>query len=182
MTAVAAVIVELYENSGMTPQQIAEDQGLEILAVKATLAAHSDVFRRHVTEEVSKVVRAEVVEGGKEEVLKDVESGEIVEQEVVAPVSESKDLVHSFTNDEMAEIKNTMQMIMRDGDNDAVRLKAAVYLNEEATGRNEKRITSAAEAGKLNVLLLSDVMKRAHAAVNRSRAMKVIKPAVELTV
>ncbi len=178
MTAVAQVIVELYENSGMTPQQIAEDQGLETLAVKATLAAHSELFRRQVTEEVSQVVRAEVVEGKTEEVVKDIETGEVVE----APVKAEPELVHTFTNDEMAEIKNTMQMIMRDGDNDAVRLKAAVYLNEEATGRNEKRISSAAEAGKLNVLLLSDVMKRAHAAVNKSRAMKVIKPAVELTV
>lgn len=166
----ATTIVELYENAGMSPQQIAEDQSLEILAVKATLAAHSELFRNAVAEQTSKVISAEMGVEVPEAQAVDLEGAQVVEAG-----SEKREAEERFTKEEIDDIKRTMFTIMRDGENDSVRLKAAIYLNEESTGRNERRISSAAEAGKLNVLMISDIMRKAKAAVNRVREKRTEK-------
>lgn len=41
-------IVVSYEQHGMTPDEIAEDQGLECAAVKAALSQHSSIYRKDV--------------------------------------------------------------------------------------------------------------------------------------
>lgn len=44
-------IVVSYEQHGMTPDEIAEDQGLECAAVKAALSQHSSIYRKDVDHE-----------------------------------------------------------------------------------------------------------------------------------
>jgi hypothetical protein len=50
MTCTAAQIVTLYEDVGMSPEQIAEDQDMSIEVIKLALSQHSRVYRNALIE------------------------------------------------------------------------------------------------------------------------------------
>jgi hypothetical protein len=160
VTAVATTVLELYRQGVKIPD-IASDQELEISVIKALLAAHCEEYRIAVEDEANKVIAAEMGVGENQ-----VQASEEPEKKLSNRPSDNSSL--AITDTEMLHIKRTMFTIMDESDNDSVRLKAAIYLSEEGLGRNERRIASAAEAGKLNPLMLNEVMKRANAALQRA--------------
>lgn len=110
MTAANISIIEAYETLGMTPEQIAETQGYDIVAIKTVLMQFSRVFRES-TEEASK-----------------------------DSLSKEEASCEHLTKDEIEEAYRTFVDTMRYAEDDKhLKFKAACRIVDEGKGRLDKK-------------------------------------------
>ena len=125
MNALEQDIVDLYENQDMSVNDIVHelnDTDITDVAVKMVLSVHSHKFQLETVEEAKRL-------NGKN--TKTI-SANSTEQQMRNP-----NLVNSV---DKKQIFQTLLTLMNQSDNDMVRVRAAIYLNEEVSGRNEKRV------------------------------------------
>lgn len=124
----------MHEDLGMTPEQISEDGGIELVLVKSVLASIDPVFAKTIEEDIS--------------------------------------------DGEYKQFLSTYKNLALGTDNPNVQERSLRWLMEEKKGRNEARIKSLQEMGKVNVLLLQQAFEQAKFA--EQRALGNCKPIIEL--
>lgn len=128
-----------YRELKLTPEQIASDFGYELAAVKLSLAKTCPEI---------------------------VETKRVVPEFGMTAVKVEEPL---FTGDHLKLARDTILNLAAESDVDAVKLKAAIFVINEAKGRNDVKALVDATAGS-NVALINDIMQRAREAMNRTRA------------
>ena len=129
-TATDAQIKTLFELEGLKPEDIATGMGMEVEAVRHSLACNSVEFRKQLKQD---------------DVLFTKSDAELAAQVI-------KNLLHS--------------------DIDAVRLKAARFTIDEHKGRND--VKNVQTNLNININLLSDSIRKAKAALGRTRELKQV--------
>lgn len=124
-----ASIVESFDTLGMSPDEIALDRGLDIVAVKAALAQSSKKYRS---------------------VLASAGASE-----------EEKDPTLDFTNDDLRDANDAIVRLMKHGEDEGLRLKAAIYVRDDKKGRKE--IVKAIGGNQFNLFQFNDALRSAKA-------------------
>lgn len=120
-----------YEEQGMSPETIAEDRDLDIIAVKAGLCQISPKYRKDAA-----------IEGDSEDGL-------------------------NFTNDELRSVNETILSLAVGAEDEATRLRAAIYVRDDKKGRKE--IMRAVQQNTFNILDFNSMQKSAREQANRIR-------------
>lgn len=137
MTAANSQIITAYDELKMTEEQISEELGYDLAAVKMILLKHSaDYGDKSMSKFTSKESEAES-----------------------APM---------FSADEVQLAKDSIVTLARESEMENVRLKASEFIINEYKGRNDP-IKNLSE-GNFNVLIISEHMSRARAAMARAKA------------
>lgn len=150
MNALEQDIVAMYDEQDMSVEDIAcelSDEQLSPTAIKYVLSVHSHKFQKETVEEAKK--------------LSNTKSASIDSQKPLNP-----NLVNQV---DKKQIMQTLITLMNQSDNDMVRARAAIYLNEEITGRNEKRVKmNNLPDVQMNIRALNDQ-------INKARELVMIK-------
>ena len=138
MTAINQGIITAYEVCGLSPEEIAAQEDLEVESVKAVLLQFSVQYRKSFT-----AVTAVAIEKGE-----DVTLG--------APDPEPE-----ITEVEYKAMWDAYKQLAMYSEVDSVRERALRFALEEKKGRNSARIRAlAGVSGNKNVLLLNQVLKK----------------------
>lgn len=87
----------------------------------------------------------------------------------------------SFSPEEKEDILGVLKNLALSSDNEAVRVRAAIYLHEEIKGRNEARvIKNAPPRININILAINDTIRKARETLEESKRLKGVQDAVEL--
>lgn len=127
-----------YEGLQMTPEEIANDRNLDVVAVKASLYTVSSLFRKNAENE----------------------------QQALAVVNSTINPKTGFTGEEVERVRRRILDIAIGSDNEGVALKAAIYINDESHGRHD--VVSAVRGLNFNVLDFNSMLRAADDAVNRA--------------
>ena len=130
MNAVCIQVVELYESSGLSINDIASELNLEVEAVKTCLIQHSSVYNKSL-----------------------------------------KSSEETFTDSEYLLAKSAIANSVF-ADDEAVRLRAAVFIVNEKKGRNDM-IKNLKSAGNTNILIINQQMSRAKKALEKSKSKMI---------
>jgi hypothetical protein len=144
MNTFEADIVNMYDEQDMSVEDIgAELNGeLDPAAIKLLLSQHSHRFQKATVEAAKK---------GKV-------NGAVATTVPGAPAQNPDFLNES----DKAKIRRTFMTLLDHSENDMVRARIAIYLHEEATGRNERRIKANTLPNiQLNVLALNQEIAKA---------------------
>jgi len=137
MTAGNLQIVHLFENLQLSPEEIASNLELELGAVLLSLSAESSKYRREMAvEQKSK--------------------GEIVKEEDV----------QLFNTADVSDAAAVIANLMRDSEDEHVRMRAAKFVVNEGKGRND---TKAVKNLNVSVNYINEQMQRARAAKDRAK-------------
>ena len=141
MNALESEIVDMYDTDDMSVSAICEELNSEIdpTAIKMILSTHSRRFQKETVEEAKRM------------------SGKIPTDTKEKPAN-----FNLISAVEQKQIMQTLITLMNQSDNDMVRARAAIYLNEELTGRNEKRVKNHAVPDMhMNIRALNEQILRA---------------------
>jgi len=138
VTAANQQIITAYEELGLSPEQISEDQELDIVAVKSVLMQGSALYRRACK---------------KDETLCFDDAQEKLALDVIYQIAAG----HTEADD------NT-------------RLRAAMYIRNDR--RNRLDVVKQQAGLNINVIMMQDQMKKAIAAIQRSKG-EVVNPKPE---
>lgn len=122
MNNLEADIISLYEDEGMSVEDIgAELSDIDSAAIKMCLAQFSQKYRNIVVKKaIDKPTNTIVTTNSAP--IGSIHNGDLLDVT------------------ERMRVKKVMMQLLDHSDNDGVRAKIAIYLNEEVTGRNEKRV------------------------------------------
>lgn len=141
MTAVNQTIVTAYEVCGLSPEEIAAQEDLEVESVKAVLLQFSMDYRKNTTAVAVTTIKPSVEE--------DTEEPTTVDPEPEISPEEYKTMWDAY------------KQLALYSEVDAVRERALRFALEEKKGRNSARIRALAGAsGNKNVLLLNQVLRK----------------------
>lgn len=124
-----ASIVESFETLDMSPSQIAEDRGMDIVAVKAALSQSSKKYRA-------------LVAGSNQE-------GEAAE----------KDPTLDFDNDDLRTANEVIRHLAKHGEDEHLRLKAAMYIRDDKKGRKE--VVKVVGSNQFNIFQFNEQLRAA---------------------
>lgn len=143
-------IVTAYEECGMSPEDIAQDLGYSLEAVKMVLLQHSQEFSDKALS-VANGKRAEAESEAADE-----------------PV---------FTKADLAIAKATIKALAAGAEAEAVRYRASEFIINEVKGRNDLK---ALHNNNFNVVMIQEAMTKARAAMaaHRQNAVAVAKARV----
>lgn len=152
-------IVDLYDNNDMSVADIASELNGEIdaTAIKYVLSQHSEKFRK-LTVDNAKKAPATVI---------DVKSETTPVPVLVSTSSNNTDM---FTDADKKEIVRVMKYLMNHSENDMVRARTAIYLHEEATGRNAKRVekNNGIPNVRANILMINAQIQKGRSLVDNA--------------
>jgi hypothetical protein len=131
MTAANQQIVVCFEEQGMTPEEIAADQDLEIGAVKAILIQCSSKYRKEIKND----------------------NGE------------------HFTDEDLIAANQVIANLMRYAEDERLQARCAMYVRDDKKGRLDAVKQMAGL--NVNVMVWNEQMKKALAAVQRSKEVTV---------
>lgn len=162
MTTLETEIVDLFENNGMSVADITEELNGEIdaTAIKYVLSQYSPKFQAATVEDAKRQNSRKVID-----IVSETSPG------APAPALKPEDVI---TDADRKEILSVMKNLMRHSENDMVRARAAIYLHEEITGRNAKRVEKGDKMPnvKTNILLINAQIQKGKSVV--SDALKLI--------
>ena len=139
-------IVTAFEEAGMTPEEISQELGYDLSAVKYALMTGSPKFCD------ASMTRANEADG--EVTIKTINTQP------------------TFDDHDMRMAKSVIKELMETSEVDVVRLRAAVFVIDEAKGRNDLK---ALQNTGFNVTEVQKVMARAREAMNRTRQQHTIE-------
>lgn len=122
-----ASIVESFETLGMTPDEIATDRGMDIVAVKAALSQSSRKYRAAL-------------------------SG-------ANGAAEEKDPTLDFDNDDLRTANEVIRHLAKHGEDEHLRLKAAMYMRDDKKGRRE--VVKVVGANQFNIFQFNEQLRAA---------------------
>ena len=142
MNALETDIVNMYDEQDMSVEDIGAELGGELdgAAIKMLLSQHSHRFQKATVD--------------------DAKRGKVVNRDMVpgAP-AQPADFLNAL---DKAKIRQTMLTLLNHSENDMVRARIAIYLHEEVTGRNERRIKASMLPNvQLNILALNQEISKA---------------------
>ena len=144
MNAFEADIVDMFDEQGMSVGDIASELNGEIdsSAIKMVLAQHSHKFQKDTVEDAK---------------CKKKYAG--IANPIPRPQTPNPDLLN---DSDRAKIKQTLMTLLNHSENDMVRARIAIYLHEEVTGRNERRIKMNMMPNvQMNILALNEQIGKA---------------------
>lgn len=132
MTGQQQQIVTAFEELGLSPEEIAEQQEIEELSVKATLLQFSGKFRTECKEDGASIVN------------------------------------HNFADNDLVEANATIAYIMRNGEDEHVRFRAAKYIRDDKKGRLDalKNLSKL----NINVAIFNEQLLKAREAKEKSKS------------
>lgn len=146
MTAFNTAIVTAFEDCGLGAEEIAEQHGLELTAVRAVLIQCSSKYRK----QIKKAEKAAT-------------------SETLAPAQNNEDQKFELVADEeFDEIRQAYKDLAFTSENDAVREKSLRWLLNEKKGRNDM-VKSIKEAPQLSVNQFNFMLKEARENAKASR-------------
>lgn len=167
MTTLEQEIVDLYENNDMSVADIAGELSGEIdaTAIKYVLSQHSSKFQAATVEHAKRQNGGKVID-----IVTETTPGAPAPALKPASSYRAEDII---TDADRKEILNVMKNLMRSSDNDMVRARAAIYLYEEATGRNAKRVEKGDKMPnvKANILLINAQIQKGKILVESTMKM-----------
>jgi len=150
MTAINQGIITSYEVCGLSPEEIAAQEELEVESVKAVLLQFSVQYRKVVANSAKRNGKALAVRNNGEEI-------DDTEHEIAA----SLDPEPEITEAEYRSMWDAYKQIALYSEVDSVRERALRFALEEKKGRNSARVRAlAGVSGNKNVLLLNKVLRR----------------------
>lgn len=142
------MVVSMYEDLQLTPEEIAADQELDVTAVKMVLASSSMKYRNKMKEQAK---------------LED----EIDQLPIhLKPTGVPQVYGNLFTKEDLELAAQTMVQLTQYSENDGVKQKAAQFIINEVKGRNDKT-----PIGKinLNISILNETFEKMRLAKEAAR-------------
>ncbi len=144
MDSAATRQVEIALAAGMSCDEVSEDLGYDIVAVKS----------------IAQAVASQKMHGSAAALMRSEANGDAGVSEAKAPL---------FNSAELELAKQTIVSLAAESEVDGIKLKAATFIINEVKGRNDAMVKALAQANGFDIVAINEALMRARAAISRTK-------------